>query len=339
MASAQRQPSGDLTRVLPLLRHPGRYGFLAVVDLLKRDGAIPIRYRHDPSLAFQPAELQCVVEIELPGAKGQPPRRAYEVTSSLFGLTGALGPVPVYLCELTVGEDEAAALRRAFLAPFHDRLYDLYYQASRRTAVPASFITGARDPWSTRLLAWLGVGTLPLRHVPQVALLRLAPLLVTRVRSARVLHIALHEVLGESLPPGVTLTIEQFTGGWAPLGEGTQMQLGRRETLSLGRGTVIGTRCRDPAGGIRLRIGPLPQAHLPMFSPGGQAFERMRELVTILLRTPLDVEVHLLSDGGVTTPPFGQLRLGSNFRLVAPGTVRQQQSRFRLADGTALDSN
>ena len=340
MARTQRQPSDDLIRVLPLLRRPGRYSFLAVADLLERDGDLPIRFRHDPSLAFQACELKRVLEVELPPASpDSPPRRAYEITASLFGLTGALGPVPVYLCELTVGDDESAALRRAFLAPFHDRLYALYYKASRRTAVPRSFATGATDTWSTRLLAWLGVGTLALRHIPHVALLRLAPLLVSRVRSARVLQLALQEVVGEFIPPGAALTLEQFTGGWAPLGEGTQMQLGRRETLDLGRSTVIGTRCRDPAGGLRLRIGPLPQTSLATFSPRGPAFERIRELVTMLVHTPLDVEVDLLSDGGVASLPFGQLRLGKNFRLVAPGTVRQRHTRFRLADGAALDSN
>ena len=340
MATTQRQPPGDLSRVLTLLRHPGRYGFLAVVDLLARDGGLPIRFRHDAGLAFQACELRSVTEIELPPlAPDQPPRRAYEVTASLFGLTGALGPVPVYLCELTVGDDETAALRRAFLAPFHHRLYELYHRASRRTDLPRHFATGASDRWSARLLAWLGVGTLPLRHIPPLALLRLAPLLVSNVRSARTLHIALQEVVGEFLPPGATLTLEQFTGGWAALGEGTQMQLGRRETLALGHSTIIGTRVRDPACGLRIHVGPLTTASLSTFSPRGTAFDRIRELVMMLLRIPLEVELDLLSDSGVASLPFGQLRLGANFRLVAPGTVRKRHTRFRLADGGILDSN
>lgn len=340
MASTQRQPPGDLGRVLPLLRSPGRYGFLAVVDLLERDGGLPLRFRHDPGLAFQACELHSVTEIELPPlSQNQAPRRAYEVTASLFGLTGALGPVPVYLCELTVGDDETAALRRAFLAPFHHRLYELYHRASRRTDLPRHFTTGASDRWSTRLLAWLGVGTLPLSHIPPLALLRLAPLLVSSVRSARTLQLALQEVVGEFLPPGATLALEQFTGGWAALGEGTQMQLGRRETLALGQSTVIGTRCRDPACGLQLRVGPLTATSLPIFSPGGAAFDRIRELVTMLVRTPLEVELRLLSESGTASLPFGQLRLGTNFRLVAPGAARQRHSRFRLADGAPLDSN
>jgi type VI secretion system ImpH/TssG family protein len=338
MASAQRQPPDDLTRLLPLLRRPGRHGFLAVVDLLARTvGLDNLRFRHDPGLGFPAGELRHVLPIDLPPVPSDdpalpadaPPRRAYEVTATTFGLTGALGPVPVYLCELTVGDDESAALRRAFLAPFHDRLYSLWYRASRRTALPQTFETGAAD----------GVGTLPLRHIPPVTLLRLAPLLVSRVRSARTLHLGLQTVAGEFLPPGAALTLEQFTGGWSVLGHGTQMQLGRPETLALGRSTVIGTRIRDPAAGLRIRVGPLPPASLPHFSPRGPAFERIRELVGLLVRTPLDVEVDLLSDGGLTSLPFGQLRLGSNFRLVAPGTVRQRHTRFRLADGAPLDSN
>ena len=337
MAPAQRQPASDLSRLLPLLRRAGRYGFLAVVDLLEREGGLPIRYRHDPSMSFHPGELRSVLPIELPPARpGDPPRRAFEVTACFLGLTGSFGPVPVYLSEMTVCDDDSAGMRRALLAPFHHRLYELYHRAARRCDPPRSFAAGATDLWSRRLLAWLGVGTLPLHHVPPLALLRLAPLLVSRVRSARTLDLALREVLADLLPAGATLRVVQFTGGWAPLGEGTQMQLGRRDTLALGRTTVIGTGCHDPAGGLRIELGPLAAADLPVFSPRGRAFLRISELVGLLVRVPLEIELDLLTDSKASAVPLGQLRLGANFRLVAPD-ARRRRVRFRLADGAALD--
>ena len=337
MAGPQRQPGSDLSRVLPLLRqHAGRYGFLAVVDLLERDGGLPIRFRHDDSMSFHPGELRSVTEIELPPATsdGQP-RRAFEVTACFLGLTGSFGPVPVYLSELTVCDDESSGLRRALLAPFHHRLYELYHRAARRCDPPRSFVAGATDLWSRRLLAWLGVGTIDLRHIPPVALLRLAPLLVSRVRSARTLHLALREVLSDLLPAGAELRIVQFTGGHAPLSEGTQMQLGNRETLALGRSTVIGTSCRDPAGGLRIEVGPLAATQVATFSPRGAAFARIAELVKLLVRGPLDVELDLLTDSAASSLPLGQLRLGSTFRLVAPDGARRRHLRFNLAEETA----
>jgi type VI secretion system protein ImpH len=336
MATAQRQPASDLSRLLPLLRRAGRYGFLAVVDLLAREGGLPIRFRHEPSLGFHPGELCSVLTVELPPAHaGEPPRRAFEVTACFLGLTGSFGPVPVYLSEMTVCDDDAAGMRNALLAPFHHRLYELFHRAARRCDPPRSFVVGATDLWSRRLLAWLGVGTLQLRHIPRPALLRLAPLLVSRVRSARTLDLALREVLADLLPASATLRVVQFTGGWAPLGEGTQMQLGRRETLALGRSTVIGTGCHDPAGGLRIELGPLAGRDLAVFSPRGEGFVRIAELVGLLVRDPLEIEVDLLTDSAATAVPLGQLRLGANFRLVAPD-ARRRRVRFRLADGAAL---
>lgn len=338
MATTQRQPASDLSRVLPLLRRAGRYGFLAVVDLLERHGGLPIRFRHDPTLSFHPGELCSVLEIELPATTPDGrSRRAFEVTACFLGLTGSFGPVPVYLSEMTVGDDDSSALRRALLAPFHHRLYQLYHRAARRCDPPRSFVDGATDLWSRRLLAWLGVGTIALHHVAPVTLLRLAPLLVSRVRSARTLHLALREVLSDLLPASADLQIVQFTGGYAPLSEGIQMQLGRRETLALGQNTVIGTSCRDPAGGLRIEIGPLDAAHVPAFSPRGLAFARIAEIVKLLARGPFDVELDLLTDSAASSLPLGQLRLGSTFRLVAPDGARRRHLRFHLADDTAHD--
>lgn len=335
MATAERQPRPALSRVLALLRRPGRYGFLAVVDLLTRAG-VAVQFRHDPTLAFHPGELRAVDPIELPPREpGGPPGEAVAVTACFLGLTGSFGPVPLYLSELTASDDDAAGFRRALLAPFHHRLYDLYYRAARRCDLPRAFTAGAADVWSQRLLAWLGLGTLPLQALRPLDLLQLAPLLAGRPRTARGLTLALRHVVAPWLPAGATLTVEQFAGGWARLAEGTRMKLGQADTTLLGHTTVIGSRCRDPAGRIRLHIGPLPAASLAEFSPGGPALARIRELTALFLRAPLAVELELLLEGAAS-PPLGALRLGRDFRLVAPGAQRRR-ARFDLFDGAPVE--
>ncbi len=339
MAPAERQPAPRLapgpTLRLPDLDRVGRYGFFAVVDLLTRAGHT-IRFRHDPTLAFHPGELRDLRRIELPASEpGSPPIPAYELTACFLGLVGSAGPVPVYLSELTVTDDDAAALRRALLAPFHHRLYELYYQAGRRCDLPRSFVVGAHDRWSQRLLAWLGLGTLTLRALQPRTLLHLAPLLTSRTRSARGLTLALTHVLAPWLPPGASLRLEQFAGGWARLGQGSQMQLGRPETLKLAHSTIIGARCRDPAGAIRIHVGPLSSTAFPTFAPGGPAFAAVGELVPLFLRSPLDVELELVVEGAAS-PPLGEPRLGRNFRLTAPGAARRR-ARFRVPGGESLD--
>lgn len=339
MAAAQRQPGADLARLLDArLRDPGRigrYGFFAVVDLLTRAGQT-VRFRHDHTLKFHAGELRDLRRVELPATgPDAAPRSAYELTACFLGLTGSSGPVPIYLSELTVGDDDATALRRALLAPFHDQFYRLFYQAGRRCDLPRSFVAGAEDTWSRRLLAWLGVGTYPFRTLRPLTLLHLATLFASRVRSARGLSLALHHVLAPWLPPGATLAIEQFAGGWARLGPGSQMELGRPETIRLGHSTIIGTRCLDPAGTIRIHIGPLASASFTELAPGSSAFDALREIIALFLRSPLEVHLQLEVEGAAS-PPLGSFRLGQNFRLTAPGAARRR-ARFRLSDGASLD--
>lgn len=337
MAAPKRQPRAGLDPLPGLLREQnlGRYGFFAVVDLLARHGS-PVRFTHDFTLAFHPGELRRLDVEELPSPEpGGAPRRSYRLTACFLGLIGSSGPVPLYLSELTAGDDEAAGLRRALLSPFHHRIYELFYRAGRRCDLPRSYTTGAGDPWSRRLLAWLGTGTLSLATLRPSTLLHLAPLLASRVRSARALTLSLRHILAPWLPPGAGLEVEQFVGGTLRLGPGSQMQLGQPQTLKLGHSTVIGTRCRDPAGAIRIHVGPVSASLLTRFSPGGPAFASARELVALFLRSPIDVELDVATEGAAS-PPLGTLRLGRDFRLVAPGASRRH-FRFRLSDGATLD--
>src|SRR5690606_4303217 len=100
-------------------------------------------------------------------------------------------------------------------------------------------------------------------------------LLLPQQRSAA----ALEQLVGDYFD--VPVTVEQFVGGWLPLGRQEQCAVGLREDAStqLGLGAVVGDEMWDPQGRVRLRLGPLSRARYDEFLPGGGALDSLRQLV------------------------------------------------------------
>lgn len=288
-----------------LLARPGRFAFLSAVALLQESGA-ELRFRHDCALSFPGRELSSVRHIPAT-AEGQ--RERFELVASFLGTVGAHGPAPVYLAELAAADDEAGELRRELLDAFHHRLYELLAELVR-----------ARQGAEEGLLAALGVGTRTPRRLDSQALLPLAPLLVARGRSAPSLAAALRHLMAAELGAhSASLELVEFAGEWVEIGSQSQFCLGDPRRSALGATTVVGAWCRDRASRVCVRIGPLPAAAATTFSPGGDAFAKLSEALAIFVREPVEVDLELRVVGSLT-PPLGSLRLGVDFRIVAPST-------------------
>lgn len=328
MAGAERRAGADLALAGALARlcaRPQAFGFLAAAGVLGRAGAT-IRYRHDHRLDFAPGELREVRRREYVD-KGGAPRVVFEVTATFLGATGASGPAPLYLVALAADESDAGELRREFLDVFHHRIYELF----------AGWMLRRARPWGERASAGaglgglgllLGVDALPLRTIAPASLLAIAPLLLARGRPAPLCERALRRLLAADLA-GATLSLEEYAGEWARLGEGGQMRLGDRRSTSLGRSTVVGGWCRDRQSRVRLRVGPIDAARLPHFSPGGPGYARIHEALALLLGDLLEVELEL-TIAGAPSPPLGAMRLGVDYRPIAP-TREARRLRFPIA--------
>jgi type VI secretion system protein ImpH len=309
MAGEKRLSADPVAQAHQLVAEAPRHGFLPLLKVLERltpearrvGGARAlsdesIRFRHDPSLSFSAGDVRSLSVRELPAeSAGAPPQLKFEVVTTFLGLTGSCTPLPSYIAEEVVREDPKRPIRRDFLDLFHHRLTSLLYRGLLKYDVAAEHTRGAVDRWSSRVLALAGVDTYerPLPpELPAWRLLRLAPLLTCRARTARGLEIALEEVLGEDRGDS-RVAVEQFVGGWTALHEDQHSRLGRA-TARLSESLVVGRKVFDAAGKFRIRIDQLSRETYERLQPGGDLLPVVRETVSLFLRSPMEYDLELL---------------------------------------------
>ncbi|HEY0135788.1 MAG TPA: type VI secretion system baseplate subunit TssG, partial [Nannocystis sp.] len=181
MAGTHRRLGPDpqvwLDRVLAA---PAPYSFLAVVDLLERlfPGPAPlgsvIEPQHERIRLQHSSALMCdigeVVSVEL---RGEPPQPT--LTLSLLGLCGSATPLPLYMAEEADLDDEQGAAIRGLLDILHHRVLSLLVLGLRAVDLPSSLRPDGTDPWSRRVLAFLGQDeSSAAQRLPRATLLRLA---------------------------------------------------------------------------------------------------------------------------------------------------------------------
>lgn len=300
-----------------LLEHGGTYGFFVAVSMLERlrpdavriGGEGPysgesIRFRHHHDLIFQVGELGGIGKAEIPRTSEQRLEEAkhrFEVTTAFMGVSGAMTPLPLYIAEEVCQDDEGAAIKRDFLDMFHHRLVSLVYRLGVKFDFAREHTVDALDPWSKRMLAMAGLDayeTWRLKHLTRQQMLRLSPLLASRVRSARVMATAVTEVAAEALGDA-KVEVMQFSGDWTPLDPEQRIELGVSNS-ELGISSVLGVQVFDRAGKATISIGPL-QDNFRRFLADGDMFPVICELVGVLSPDPIEYELELIL---VDRPPF-----------------------------------
>lgn len=253
-----------------------------------------IRFRHDPSLTFASGDVASVALRQVPARAEESwlRRPLLEVMTRFLGLTGAVSPLPLYMSEEVAQEDEDEAYRREFLDLFHHRLLSLLYRIESKYRVTPESNRECTDQWAKRLLALAGFDTYeqPWQgRLPVWRLLRIAPLLATRSRTADRLETALEDVLGEDLE-GARVTVHQFIGRWVDID--ARVRLGRAYH-QLGRNMLLGGKAYDRTGKVRVHIGALPPSAFRRLLPGGDLLPVVKEVVKLFKRDPLEYELEL----------------------------------------------
>jgi type VI secretion system protein ImpH len=356
MDPEERNPAAPVSDEAARLEAARRRGFralLLVVDRLRSGAASElagatapheerIRFRHDPSLAFSTSDVPRVREVTVPAEPGHgEARTVLEITTTFLGLTGAVSPLPPYLAEEIAQEsadenEDAPARRRDFLDLFHHRALSFFHRAGAKHDPAASHRSDRTDEWSLRLLALLGMDRYAgaaedPRGEPAWRLLRLAPLLAERAVTAAGLEAALADVLGDDLPAGAGVRVEQFAGIWVDLAPGDRTRLGSAAT-ELGRSVILGRRVFDRSGKFRVVVGPLAREGYERFA-AGPPVEKIRRLARALVGDGQDHEVvvRLAPDAA---PPLalsahGPVRLGRSAWLGR----QSREARLRLEPG------
>lgn len=300
----------------PILRAAPHSTFFHIVAMLERmtmdaariggDGPVGherIRFRHDFDLSFSAGDITSVSVGKIPRppeAHLEAPIPVFEVKTTFLGLTGTISPLPLYIAEEILHEDDQNPVRRDFLDVFHHRLISLFYRAVSKYMPAREHLTHTTDLWMKRALYLTGldpeIQTRNLRFHPSV-LVRLAPLLAGRGRGPRVLALALREALREGLSPHGTVNIRQFAGGWIEVDEDQRMAVGLRNN-GLGVGAILGKRTYDQSGRFCVEIGPLHRHNYMRFLRDGDLLPVVKDIVDLCAREALDfdVELHLASD-------------------------------------------
>lgn len=244
----------------------------------------PLRFRHDPSLAFHSSDVKSVEEIHDP--QGRP---RYALQSTFLGLTGATSPLSTYFAEEVLLNDPHNSLR-SFYDLFHHRLLSLFYRTLLKYRFTSSFRSGGRDPFTRRAVAFVGVdadGAVSSTGLPPYTLLSLAPLLALPSRSARSLKLVLQRLF-----PGLKVDVECFIPRRIKLEEAERTRLGVVRT-TLNEDFVMGGGVIDRGGRFRIYIGPVSYEQYEQLIPGGTAFPRLRGVVNQFSRGLLEAELEL----------------------------------------------
>jgi type VI secretion system protein ImpH len=319
VASEERNADALVEAARKLAEAAPRAGFFPLVAFLERltahavrvGGTGPvneemIRFRHDPSLGFPSGDVNAVTLHQVPVRAEDPSSRRplFEVVTSFLGLTGSVSPLPHYLAEEVAQEDPDQPARREFLDLFHHRLLSLLYRIESKYRVTSETDTGFKDQWSKRLLALGGFDTYekPLEgRLPTWRLLRIAPLLACRFRTAEQLEVALQDVLGDDVG-GARVSVRQFVGRWVDID--ARVQLGRANH-QLGRNMLLGGKAFDRTGKIQIHISPLPPRAYVRLMPDGDLLPLVREVVALFVKDPLEYDLEL----GLTEGVQQQFRL------------------------------
>jgi type VI secretion system protein ImpH len=300
-----------------LLAQGQRYNFFVSVGMLERitphavrvGGEGPynreaIRFRHDHDLTFAAGEIARIEQVRVPQGSEhvlEKPRMRYEITTAFLGLTGAMTPMPLYIAEEVCQEDEGARVKRDFLDLFHHRLVSLVYRIGTKFDFAREYTHESDDAWSRRMLAMAGLDAYEKwrpRHLSRRQLLRLSPLLASKVRSAHTLALAVEDVTADALQDA-GVHVVQFTGDWTLLDPEQRISLGLANS-ELGINAVLGVECFHRAGKATIVIGPL-RDNFRRFLADGDMFPAICELVGMLSPEPIEYELDLVL---VDRPPF-----------------------------------
>jgi type VI secretion system protein ImpH len=305
MGPEERRPVPDLNaKVAELSADARRYAFFRLVYLLERVHAKApavgqlgpptderIRLRADTALIFSSSDVTALAQVKYPDEIERT-----RVTSAFMGLYGAVSPLPThYVEQLAQGEYQGGPQPvREFLDVFHHRLLSLLYRTWTKYRFAMMYRKRGVDPFTRRMVCAVGLDGFRAAEgtIDRFLMLRYAPLLASKSRSARGLEVVLSEMFGS-----MGVRIEQFVGHWLKLEKPLRNQLGV-SNHQLGESLTIGRYVYDGNGRFTVVLGPLGYDEYLSFLPGGHQRPVLRSVIATFTRGQQDVmlELHVKTD-------------------------------------------
>jgi len=274
-----------------LLAEPQRFEFTQLITLLLRElrrQGIPyerafrdvLAFRNSLSLSFPASEVQAIT--------GQLKR--IFITPAFIGLLGASGTLPLHDTERIAARKmlDGDTSQHALLDVLSNRLIGLFYEAWGKYRVEHGVNVRGQDHLLPMLGALAGAKSRSARGlIKQETTAYFAGLLRTRPVSAGTVGRVLTAYFG------VPVRLEQFVGCWDPIPENRRSTLGITMPV-LGASAALGVRQWRHDLNARLHVGPLDDAQIQGFLPGGGALAALEEMASLFAAPMLRYEVRLL---------------------------------------------
>jgi type VI secretion system protein ImpH len=176
-----------------------------------------------------------------------------------------------------------------FVDIFAIRFLQLFYRAWADARPISQHDRPDEDRFAAYVGSFIGIGTAAFRdrdQIPDIAKLRYAGLLGSRVKSASRLEQALRGILG------IELKIQERRGIWLDFEDSDRTRLGR-SGAQLGRNTYLGARVFSINDKAALVIKTTNLEQYRQFLPGGEMFQRVSDMVTFYLGDTIDFDIEL----------------------------------------------
>ncbi|WP_321407798.1 type VI secretion system baseplate subunit TssG [Tolumonas auensis] len=243
-----------------------------------------IAFAGNSSLAFPKSEIEEVFFYLEQGVV-----RAKFIINSI-NLFGVGSPLPAHYYEPIAYDDEQGRVVRDFIDLFNQRLQALIYPIWKKYRYYMQFEPAAKDAFSERMFALIGLGYQELRRSSHIEWPRLLPylgLLSIKVQSAAVLESVLRYYFNHK-----ALFIEQCVVRRVTIPAEQCNRLGL-VNHQLGQSLVLGESILDRHTTFRIHIRELDWDTFHFFLPIGEGYAVLRELVGFILREPLEYDIRL----------------------------------------------
>ncbi len=309
MPTPQRQPQPGV--IARLQARPQRFTFAQAINLLLATLARQgigyeqafrdiFRFRNSLSLAFPPSEIEALA-IERRDGEDAGPILKIRLTPAFIGLLGSTGTLPLHDSERLAAQQylEHDGSQHALVDLFSNRMVGLSYEAWGKYRVAHSLQVQGRDRLLPMLLALAGRS-----GGASAALAHPAAYYAGIVRTRPVSASAIERVLADHF--AIPIRLEQLVGCWDAIPPARRSSFGRNNPV-LGRGAVLGTRLWRHDLRVRLHLGPLDEAQLAQFLPGGAARAALADMVALFAAPMIvwEIRLHLAS------PCIARLRLSA----------------------------
>lgn len=277
-----------------------QYSTLPLLGRAKKPKNERLKYGQYPSMTFSPREISSIEH------KGD----HYKI--SLFSL-GVLGPnsvLPLHYTEIIKDSIENRKDRTLanFLDIFHHRYISLIYRTWAQSKPVVSLDRKKEDYFSENIAKLVGLRVCEQENslLPMHARLAMVPHLIHEGKSPENLEASLNHFFA------VPIKLEEFQLHWLKLDESDTTKLGMiRQSSYLEEGAVLGGEVPDCQSKIRLVIGPMSLKKYMRFTPDGEDFAVLVEIVRSFVGVELTWDVKLTADNKEAHP----VELGGNDRL------------------------